>query len=192
MDRYWPAEWTPQSRIWVGWPRLAHEWSGLMDRARREIADVVDALVQHVPVRVAAGADEAAAIARRALPSAAEIVMIPTGDIWLRDTGPVVMETGTGALIANQFAFNGWGGKFDMPGDTETAAALAAAESLPTRAYPFVLEGGAIEGDGAGRVLTTRQCLLHRNRNQWTKARAETALDESLGARSVYWIDEGL
>ena len=122
-------EWTPHAALWVGWPRLAEEWGGDLTGPRAEIAAFIKAAADYVPVRVAAGSDEAAASAADALQGVGEIVRIPTGDIWLRDTGPIV--TGKGAQRqAQAFRFNGWGGKYLMPGDTETAAAVAAHEGL--------------------------------------------------------------
>ncbi len=187
----WPAEWAPQSMLWIGWPRLAHEWDDLFDAARREIAAFAEAAAAHVPVRVAIGDAAADAAAAALLPAMVRRVAVPTGDIWLRDTGPVVVRTGA-CLAAACFQFNGWGGKYDMPGDRETAAAIAAAEGLPAQLHDFILEGGAVEGDGTGRVLTTRQCLLNANRNGWTESEAEAALTAALGAREVVWLSRGL
>ena len=114
------------------------------------------------------------------------------GDIWLRDTGPVLSRRGeTPEALA--FKFNGWGGKFVMPGDEHTAQAIASVERVPISRFPFVLEGGAVDVDGDGRLLTTRQCLLNPNRNpDWSEADATRALAQAFGVDQVIWLDEGL
>ena len=116
-----------------------------------------------------------------------EIVEAEFGDIWLRDTGPIFL----GPNEAVAFAFNGWGGKYVLPGDEKVAPTIAADADL--KLYDFVLEGGAFDHDGEGTVLTTRACLLNPNRNRgWRQDDAEQALAASLGARKVLWLDQGL
>lgn len=191
-DTYLPAEWQPHDALWVGWPHLREEWGDAFEGARDEIAAFVDAAKACVPVCVACGSDEAEISARKALGQAASLVRIPAGDIWLRDTGPIIAVR-EGALQALCFAFNGWGGKYLMPGDRETAAAMAAHLGLPSVAHDYVLEGGAIEVDGAGCLLTTRQCLLNPNRNPgWDDVRAENALKTAFGIDRVVWLEAGL
>lgn len=187
-----PPEWAPRRAVWVGWPHLREEWDEAFAPARAEIAAFCRELARHVTVKLAAGSAEAASSAASALGDTVEIHTIPTGDIWLRDTGPV-FATGTDGLHAHGFAFNGWGGKFLLPGDTETAAALAAAEGARFHAHPFILEGGSVDHDGDGHMLTTRSCLLNPNRNAgWTRQDAEAALTAALGARRITWLGDGL
>lgn len=185
-------EWAPHAALWVGWPRLAEEWGGELAPARADIAAFIRAASAHVPVKVAIGSDEAAASALVALDGAAELVRLPTGDIWLRDTGPIV--TGQGASREAQvFRFNGWGGKYLMDGDTGTAAALALHEGLGAHVHDFVLEGGGIDVDGEGRLLTTRQCLLNPNRNpKLSEDQIEGHLRAALGVEEVLWLGNGL
>ena len=189
---YWPPEWAPQAAIWVGWPRLPGEWGDAFEPARAEIAAVIGALSRATPIRVAVGDEAAEASARLYLGPGADLRRVPTGDIWLRDTGPVFVSNG-GVPSAALFRFNGWGGKFDMAGDQETNAAIADAEAAAPLQNDFILEGGAVETDGEGRVLTTRVCLLNPNRNRgWSEADAEAALQAALGARQVIWLEDGL
>jgi agmatine deiminase len=118
-----------------------------------------------------------------------EIVRGVFGDVWLRDTGPIFRSANRAAA----FHFNGWGGKYRLPGDELVAEAIAAHAGAVLERNDFVLEGGAVDHDGAGTVLTTRQCLLNDNRNPgWRPADAEAALAESLGVRRVIWLGEGL
>ncbi|MEM9937280.1 MAG: agmatine deiminase family protein [Pseudomonadota bacterium] len=190
-----PPEWTEQAALWVGWPHLREEWGDALEAARAEIAVFIETASRAVPVKVACGSDEAYASAERALRDCqdrAVLHRVPAGDIWLRDTGPVFAETGTDRS-ALCFQFNGWGGKFVMPGDTETASAIAAAEQVKATRHDFILEGGAVDFDGAGRLLTTRQCLLNPNRNPgWTEAIAEAALQRAFSVSQVIWLDQGL
>lgn len=188
-----PPEWARQSALWVGWPRLPEEWGGALEAARAEIAEFIRLAAQYLPVKLAAGDDIAAEAARGVLKGAAQIVRVPSGDIWLRDTGPIFGFGEAGQRTAHCFRFNGWGGKYVMPGDTGTADALAGKEGAKAIQHDFVLEGGAVDHDGNGTVLTTRECLLNPNRNPgWSEADAERALETALGARRVIWLDRGL
>lgn len=188
-----PPEWASQRCVWAGWPRLEEEWGGAFAMAKLEIAGFIRALSSYVPVKVAAGSDAAGDEAYRELGQAAEIIRVPTGDIWLRDTGPLFGRGEGEALNAAAFAFNGWGGKYLMDGDTETADAIAGQEHAGLHRHDFVLEGGAIDMDGEGLLLTTRQCLLNPNRNSgWDEERAEAALKQAFDIERVIWLGDGL
>jgi agmatine deiminase len=186
-----PPEWAPHRCLWLGWPSHPELWEDNLEPARAEVAALAKALAGpgRERVRLLVSGVEAARAAAAALGESVEIVVGRFGDIWLRDTGPIFL--GPGACAA--FAFNFWGGKYDLPGDETVADQIGEAEGVAPRRHDFVLEGGALDHDGAGAVLTTRQCLLNPNRNAgWTAARAEDALRESLGARRVVWLGEGL
>ncbi|MDX1291351.1 MAG: agmatine deiminase family protein [Hyphomonas sp.] len=185
-------EWAPHAALWVGWPRLVEEWGGSLDGPRADIAGFVRAASAFVPLRVAVGSDEAEVSARAAVGDCAEICRVPTGDIWLRDTGPIITGTGD-ARRAQAFRFNGWGGKYLMPGDTETAAAIARHEGIESSQHEMVLEGGGIDVDGTGRLLTTRQCLLNPNRNPGMDLAAiEGMISGALGVAEFIWLGDGL
>lgn len=190
-----PAEWAPHAAIWTAWPSHADLWQDNLEPARAEFAAMAKALAGPFGgqagdrLKVLAHGPEALASARDALGDCAEILPAAFGDIWLRDTGPIFAKAG----LAHAFRFNGWGGKYVLPHDAELAAWLAASAGAQLRRHDFVLEGGAIEFDGEGSVLTTRQCLLNANRNPgWDEARAEAALRAALGVEAVLWLDEGL
>ncbi len=184
-------EWAPQKAIWTAWPADANEWNGDLEAPRRDVAALVNALAPGNAVRVLVNGALAEASARAALGSAAEVVPAKYGDIWLRDTGPIFARTPDGT-VALRFKTNSWGGKYDLPDDATVGDDIARLAGAPVRRFGFVLEGGAVDHDGAGTVLTTRQTLLNPNRNGWTKAQAEAALAEAFGASNVIWIDEGL
>jgi len=196
-ELYVPPEWAIQSAVWVGWPHIRGEWGPAFDGARAEITGFIQALSAVTPVRVACGSREAYGSAWMALEPEIDagrvtLYTLPAGDIWLRDTGPILAQQ-NGHAIALAFAFNGWGGKYIMPGDTMTAGGIASVERVDTKQHEFIFEGGAIDLDGQGRLLTTRQCLLNPNRNPgWTQTDAEAALKDAFGVEQIIWLDDGL
>lgn len=189
-----PAEWTPHRAMWVGWPSHAELWGDDFAQAQNEVEALVRALAGpgREQVKLMVGNDEALPGARARLEGVdgVEVVAGRFGDIWLRDTGPIF---NAGSKTAQAFGFNGWGGKYDYPHDDEVADQIAAFSGVPTMRHDFILEGGALDHDGEGTVLTTRQCLLNKNRNKnWTQADAEAALAASVGAKVVVWLGDGL
>ncbi len=186
-----PAEWAHHKAVWIGFPSHPGLWEDDLAPARDEVvafASAVHAGGKGERVLLVA-ADGEAAIAARAMAPFAEIVVEPFGDIWLRDTGPIVMARGR----AKGFEFNGWGGKYDLPGDDTIGQRLAEGRGKSFDYCNWVLEGGAIDGDGTGTVVTTAQCLLNRNRNPgMSKADIEARLAEDLGFTRVVWLGEGL
>lgn len=189
-----PPEWTSHAAIWAGWPRLPEEWGDAFENAKNEIEVFLKTLAQTTPVKIACGSRKSYTDAWMRFGETPNISLhtVLSGDIWLRDTGPVFAQ-GKSGLVAHQFGFNGWGGKYVMPGDDMTAGAIASAELKPRTRHDFILEGGAIDLDGEGRLLTTRQCLLNPNRNAgWTEAIAEAALREALGVTEIIWLGDGL
>lgn len=186
-----PAEWAPHTAVWIGFPSHPELWVDDLDPARDEVvafarAVYADGRGERV-VLVCADAEAAEAAAARA--PFAEIVVEAFGDIWLRDTGPIVLADGTARL----FEFNGWGGKYDLPGDDGIGRRLAENRRLEATDCGWVLEGGAIDGDGTGTVVTTEQCLLNRNRNpSLSRAEIEDRLREDLGFTRIVWLGEGL
>jgi agmatine deiminase len=177
--------------MWVGFPSHEELWEECLAPAQAEVAAAVKALAglggEHVKLLVRGETARAAAAALLDGFPNIELIEADFGDVWLRDTGAVFLGPGEAAA----FKFNGWGGKYVLDGD-ESVAKVIAGDARLTR-HDFVLEGGAIEHDGKGTVLTTRACLLNANRNRgWREDDAEQALAESLGARKVLWLDHGL
>ncbi len=190
------AEWAPHSAMWLGYPSHPDLWEDNLEAAQAEVEALARALAGPGAerVRLLVCGDKAEAAAQRSLKGVAgvEIVRGQFGDIWLRDTGPIFMQDDH-AGRAMAFRFNGWGGKYVFEDDDRVAGQIAAAAGKPLTAHDFVLEGGSIDHDGFGCVLTTRQCLLNPNRNPgWTEAQAEAALARALGVRKVLWLDDGL
>ena len=185
-----PPEWAPQDWLWIGFPHLAEEWPGYLEAAQEQMAAFASAVAesgQEVRLLVRDEANEARA---RALVSGkVRLERRVFGDIWLRDTGPLVRADGT----ALRCRFNGWGGKYEMPGDQTIGAEIARDAGLEVVESDWILEGGAIDGDGTGLVATTEQCLLNPNRNpQLSRQDLETYLLRDLGFDRVLWLGDGL
>jgi agmatine deiminase len=191
MTRAPKAEWAPHKAVWIGFPSHPELWQEDLDTAREEVAAfaaAVDADGKGEQVLLVAADEEAAAAARR-LASFAEVVIEPFGDIWLRDTAPIIGADG----VAHDFLFNGWGGKYDLPGDEDIGLRLAEGRGKRVESRGWVLEGGAIDGDGTGLVVTTEQCLLNPNRNPaLARSDIEARLAADLGFDRVLWLGEGL
>ncbi|MEL6530912.1 MAG: agmatine deiminase family protein [Pseudomonadota bacterium] len=188
-----PPEWAPQDWLWIGFPHLAEEWPGQLERAQEQIAAFANAVAEsgqavRMLVRDAANKERA-----RSLVSAKVSLEQRTyGDIWLRDTGPLVVLD-DGVRAARRFGFNGWGGKYEMPGDETIGAELAREAGIPLKASAMILEGGAVDGDGTGLVATTEQCLLNPNRNpDLSQSDIETELTSALGFNRFLWLGDGL
>lgn len=195
MNVHWPAEWAPHRAIWVGFPSHEDLWQEDLSAAQDEAAGLARALAGPGAERVRLlvnGEAAAHAAATRLEGTSVEIVRGAFGDIWLRDTGPIFLNGGE-KTIAAAFRFNGWGGKYVLADDDTVAEQLAAAAGAPLRPHDFVLEGGAVDGDGEGTLLTTRQCVLNPNRNKdWSEAEAEAKLGLALGLKTVLWLGDGL
>ncbi|HEX6867107.1 MAG TPA: agmatine deiminase family protein, partial [Caulobacteraceae bacterium] len=188
-----PAEWSAHRAMWLGFPSHGELWEADLEAAQAEVAALARALAGPggETVRLMVCGDEAMAEAQRLLGGVASIEFVPGrfGDIWLRDTGPIF----TSPSEAAAFRFNGWGGKYELEGDDEVADQIGAAEKARLTKHDFILEGGAVDHDGEGTILTTRQCVLNPNRNPgWTQEAAEAALAASLGAKKVLWLGDGL
>ncbi|WP_242122982.1 agmatine deiminase family protein [Sphingobium sp. Sx8-8] len=190
-----PAEWAPHEWTWIGFPTDPEEWPGAFDAARQQIADFASALLAEgrgEDVRLVCANEDDAAVARGLVAPGVTILVQKLGDVWLRDTAPIaVMRDRERALV--DFGFNGWGGKYRMPGDEDIGARLAATTGLPTATQHWVFEGGAVDTDGTGLFVTTEQCLLNPNRNpELDRGKIETLLAGSLGLSDMLWLGDGL
>lgn len=171
-----PAEWEPQACMWLVRPFNPETWPGCLDEAVTQWDALVGALAAVVPV------------------STTQAMKVETVDSWVRDFGPIFVIDGKGNLAAHDFQFNGWGGKYeDRTLDDLVPQELAARLGFPLWVHDFVLEGGSIDVNGAGTVMTTEQCLLNDNRNPgMSKADIERRLHDALGTRHVIWLPGGI
>lgn len=189
-----PPEWAPQDWLWIGFPHDANEWPEVLGQAQEQIAGFANAVAesgQAVRLLVRDAANEARA--RSLVTGRVTLERREFGDVWLRDTGPLVLSDGMGGRAARRFGFNGWGGKYLMEGDQTVGAELARDAGLDLVVDDWILEGGAIDGDGTGLVATTEQCLLNPNRNpELSRDDVEARLQGDLGFARVLWLGDGL
>ncbi len=193
-----PAEWESQESLWVAWPSHAELWLDGLDSAQESFTHLAQAIAlagddaPHLHVCVPNdAADRACAKALGRVRHTRHHEEF--GDIWLRDTAPIFLRNPAGERAAAVFRFNGWGGKYVLPGDDTLALRIAKRAHCKHFSFPFVLEGGSVECDGDGTVLTTRQCLLHPNRNPgMAQSHVEESLHAALGTEKVVWLSEGL
>ena len=186
----WPAEWEGHAATWLSWPHNLETWPGNLAAAEAAFVAMVRALLPRervcINVRDAAMEEHVRALLGT---DAVELFHFPTDDAWVRDHGPVFLVR-EGELGAVDFRFDAWGGKYP-PWDRDAAIPRRIAEALgiPRFAADFVLEGGSVDGDGRGTILTTESCLLHPNREPGrTRERMEQRLGDFLGAEQVIWL----
>lgn len=190
-----PAEWAPHDAVWIGFPSHEELWEEDLEPARAEVvafARAVHAGGKGERVILVAADEDSAARARELAGDAAEVIVEAFGDIWLRDTAPIIVGAGE-ALFATDFGFNWWGGKYSLAGDESIGGRLAKRSGFATRTQDWVFEGGAIDVDGTGVAVTTEQCLLNPNRNpDLTRDDIEARLADGLGIDRLLWLVDGL
>ncbi len=189
-----PAEWSPHVATWTAWPSHAELWKEDLEPARAAVARMIAAIAEGETVEVLVPDAVQEASARAALPRRnVRLRRIPFGDIWLRDTAPLFLQGPAGRQATVRFAFNGWGGKYRLEHDDAVSTRIAEAVGYQAFRVPQVAEGGALDADGEGTVLTTRQCMLNPNRNgPVDEATASAFLREALGVDRVLWLGDGL
>jgi len=189
-----PPEWARHECVWIGFPSHEELWVDDLEPGRAEVAAFAAAV--HADgageeVRLVAADSQSARRASELAPFAT-VVEEPFGDIWLRDTGPLVLRRGL-ERIAHGFRFNGWGGKYELEGDDTVGARLAASADIDFTGFGWILEGGAIDVDGTGLAVTTERCLLNPNRNAaMGRDEVEARLASDLGIDRLLWLGEGL
>jgi agmatine deiminase len=191
-----PPEWAPHAATWLSWPHNRATWPEDLEVAEEALAQAVFALVEGERVHINVIDEERVARRFRELMAQGRVVLhaIPTNDAWCRDHGAIIVKDEAGRRVALDFRFNAWGGKYP-PYDLDDAVPrrMAQALGLPCVSIDMVLEGGSIEVNGSGRLLTTEQCLLNPNRNPSMSRRdIEGMLGRYLGAREVIWLGEGI
>ncbi len=210
-----PAEWEPHEAVWLGWPNNASDWPGKISAIHFVYAEIVRRIVESETARIivndAAHETKAITILKRSGVSLerVEFFRVPSNRGWTRDTGPIFVRTACvsgrpefepGVAVVG-FKFNGWAKYPDHELDTKIAKTLATKLKKPYfkvehNKRHFVLEGGAIDVNGRGTLLTTEECLLDpkvqvRNPGM-TRAEYEQVLAESLGATNVLWLGKGI
>ncbi|MCC5828382.1 MAG: agmatine deiminase family protein [Phycisphaeraceae bacterium] len=186
-----PAEWEPQAAVWVTLPHNEATWPGCLDQARVQFERFIARLSAHVVVR------------------STQRLGIPTNDSWIRDYGAIFVVRDQGRppsqedpalcggrypVAAHSYTYNAWGGKYPpWQDDDAVPARMALALKVPLWRHDFVLEGGSIDVNGKGLLLTTAQCLLNRNRNPHCDRKAiERKLARTLNVSRVIWLAGGV
>jgi len=194
-----PAEWEPQAAVLIAWPHADTDWAerlaevettyvalaGAVTRFQSLIIVVADAALRaHVEQQLRAAEVNLSRI---------RFVELPYDDTWLRDSGPITLKSGHGAFQLTDFRFTGWGGKFGAEQDDALIAGLVQAGVFGQAAHKridWALEGGGIESDGEGTVLTTWRCLVQRHPEQ-SREEMSAILRDSLHAERILWLDYG-
>lgn len=203
LDGYrMPPEWAPHRGTWISWPHNPDTWPGCLDKVEASMLDVVAALgeFETVHINVLDSGQERyleQRLAKRVARGSVQMHRIRTNDAWCRDHGAIFVVGGAGAetpLAAHKFGYNAWGGKYppyDL--DQAVAAQMAAALDVPCIEHAMILEGGSIDVNGEGTLLTTEQCLLNANRNpDLDRAMIEQELKDAFGIERIVWLGEGI
>ena len=188
-----PAEWQPHTACWLAFPSHRDLWLEYLDIVQEEFVALAKAIAQSEQLEILV-LEETAELAKQLLSGLpVRFHQIPFGDIWMRDMTPIHIKNTEGKLGALHFQWNGWGGKYMLEHDDLVAEKILQTLDIPKFEFNWVLEGGAIEVDGEGTCLTTKQCLLNPNRNPNMDQKAiELGLKAALGIEKVLWIEEGL
>jgi len=199
-SRRLPAEWEPQSGVLLIWPHADSDWAPWLSLVEPVFAAIAAAIARHESVLVVAQDHEHREHVLTHLQAAhadldhVQLAVAPTNDTWARDCGALTVMEASGPRLLD-FQFNGWGGKFTATADNLLNQRLYEQGRLgdcAIESIDFVLEGGSVESDGQGSILTTSQCLLTPTRNpDLGRAQVEERLREHLGATRILWLDHG-
>jgi len=195
-----PAEWHPHEATWLTWPKDPLTWPDRVAVVQEIFLQFIDALTPHERVCLLVDDHEVAqevsrrCAGRRLQRDQLHLMPVRTVDSWIRDYGPNFLLGPDRALAFNHWGFNAWGGKYEsLLRDASVPTRLAPLAALPRFDPGIVLEGGSIDVNGQGTVLTTEQCLLHPNRNPGlSRLDLERYLREYLGVSRVLWLGEGI
>lgn len=196
MNPRLPAEWEAQSGVLMAWPHEATDWAYMLDDVRPVFVEIIRHITRFE--RVLLTAPDAAAAAGFLAADGVDLTKvticeIPNNDTWARDFGPLTVIYNNQPVLLD-FGFNGWGLKFPANHDNLINKRLKGQDALVPnlKTIGLILEGGSIESDGLGTILTTAECLLSPNRNpQLDKSEIEQALASLLGVRRVLWLNHG-
>lgn len=194
-----PAEWEPQAAILLAWPHAGTDWAQRLAQVETTYLALVGAITRFQPVLLCVAGEQVEQRARELLTqadvdiTAIRFIRIDYDDTWLRDSGPITLLDDSGAPRFLDFRFTGWGGKFEAGRDDALIAGLAARGVLDAEAVQridFALEGGAIETDGRGTLLSTWRCLAERH-GEDARDHVTAVLRDSLRQQRVLWLEHG-
>ena len=193
-----PAEWEPQSAVLIAWPHAGTDWAQRLGEVEETYVALVAAITRFQPAWICVADDDLQTYAEARLRSArvdmdrVRFIAFDYDDTWLRDSGPIVLREGDGFRVLD-FHFTAWGGKFEAGRDDRLVESLAAQGvfgAAPRQRIDFALEGGGIETDGAGTLLTTWRCL-HERHPQASRDQLDSKLRGWLAQDRVLWLDHG-
>lgn len=196
-----PAEWEPHEATWISWPHPdGASFPSAYDRVVPVFVDMVKALIEseivRINVRDTAQETKVRTLLGDSPPERIEYFQVPTNEPWCRDHGPIFLKRKENPRIAAvNFGFNAWGYKLSPFEDDDAAATLMAKKiGIPVFDFgEFILEGGSIEVNGQGTVLTTESCLLNPNRNpDLSREQIEANLRNALGVTQILWLGDGI
>jgi len=195
----WPAEWERQEAVWISWPHRSELWQGGLDKLLGDYAQLAALIAPVAQLRINAAESQHASIASTLQKQGLQeeqykLYPHPTNDVWCRDHGGIFVQRKDGGRQIADWQFNAWGGKF-APWDLDNGIPKHMAKSLglPRLSSRSILEGGGIEGNGEGLILSTEAVLLNPNRNpHLSKADIEAELARMLGSRSIFWLGQGI
>ena len=197
-----PPEWSPQEAVWLSWPvDDERHWGGSKQTLiKAKFAEIAAAISRHEIVRINAPGGEHSEILdlcnrAKAVPERVQLFDHPHNDVWCRDHGPIFLKNQkSGEIAISDWGFNAWGGKFP-PFDLDNSIPQQISESLKLKLFEggMILEGGAIEINGSGQLLTTEAVLLNPNRNpNLSREEIEAKLRDTLGVRDILWLKQGI
>ena len=196
-----PAEWEPHAATWLSWPHKEESWPGNFAPIPGIFAEMVAALAPGEQVRINVGTVDLEESARAALRArgvgnhpSVRFFRVPTNDAWVRDHGPIFVVNDRGESAITRWGYNAWGGKYP-PWDLDEQVPGRLAEILGLHRFDggMILEGGSIDVDGRGTLLTTEACLLNPNRNpHLSRDDIERRLRDFLGVRKILWLGDGI
>lgn len=191
-----PAEWEPDNVVVIAWPHRDTDWAYMLDRISECYVNMAAAIIKYAHLIVVAPDIRVPRCRLSHLPqSRLHYFEAPTNDTWMRDSGPITTLDADGLPVINDFKFNGWGLKFASDHDNLITSRMAASGLFRAKylnRLGFVLEGGSIESDGHGTLLTSSRCLLSPNRNgDLDRQEIEQRLRQWLGVNHILWIDHG-
>lgn len=193
-----PAEWHPHHSTWLTWPKNPETWPDRVTQVEQIYLEMISALTPHEIVNLLVDDEETEQMLRgrcsEATASRVRFHHLQTVDSWIRDYGPNFLIGPNGEGAFNDWIFNAWGNKYELFKQDNTVPQRLEAFLKMKRFSPgIVLEGGSIEVNGAGCVLTTEQCLLNPNRNpDLSREEIEKYLKDYLGVTKVLWLGEGI
>lgn len=187
-----PAEWRKGKILWLAWPYDRSLWGDDLRPAQHEFIALINSLRNEQLVVLFPDHDALNEASLELNGNHLAFKVMPYGDIWLRDTLPIFVKDERGQTAAILPNFNGWGGKYLFRDDQTLSGRVADLLLVPKISSSLTFEGGSIECDGAGTLITTEQCLLNANRQGLDKKTIEIEFEKLFGAKKVIWLKEGL